>query len=59
MGEGERNGVGKGREGKKGRHDCGRDQILEQIDALGFKRFLKTFLFSRYYSVISALEIFL
>ena len=52
MGEGERNGVGKGREGRKGRNDSGRDQILEQIDALGFKRFLETFLFSRYYTIV-------
>ena len=52
MGEGERNGVDKGREGRKGRNDSGRDQILEQIDALGFKRFLKTFLFSRYYTIV-------
>jgi len=48
MEEGERNGVGKGREGRKGRNDSGRDRVLEQINALGFKRFLKTFLFSHY-----------
>jgi len=48
MGEGERKGVGKEREGRKGRNDSGPDQVLEQIDAIGFKRFLKTFLFSRY-----------
>jgi len=42
MGEGERKGVVRGERGEKG------GMTVEQIDALGFKRLLKTFLFSRY-----------